>query len=199
MSMEQIHAQVRALTDELGLLKAEIVQVKSVHANLHQQAVEAGAQNNRQFTEQASRIEQVSRKIENIAADAGNLGKSGGTYPKPLIEAKQVEVAKFAGGVNDDRSRFLDWVEKAKDRVGLYDHGLVAAMEKVEGQVLPITAEKSEEMESEKGRTMNSKVFSRCIRQEQPQHWCAGTSRESRWNHGDYCVLSTILEPCRPQ
>ena len=144
--MEQIHAQVRALTDKLGVLKSEIVQVKSVHANLHQQAVEAGAHNNRQFTEQASRIEQVSRKIENIAADAGNLGRGGGAYPKPLIEAKQVEVAKFAGGVNDDRSRFLDWVEKAKDRVGLYDHGLVAAMEKVEGQLLPVTLERSTEL-----------------------------------------------------
>ena len=64
--MEAVNAQVRALTEELGILKSELVQVKSVHANLHQQAVEAGAHNSRMFTEQAGRIEAAAKKIDDI-------------------------------------------------------------------------------------------------------------------------------------
>ena len=132
--MEAMNAQVRALTEELGILKSELVQVKSVHANLHQQAVEAGAHNSRMFAEQAGRLEAATKKIDDISNGAGSIGGGGGFYPKPLIEAKQVEVSKFAGAVNDDRTRFLDWVEKAKDRISLYAHKLVPAMEKIEGQ-----------------------------------------------------------------
>ena len=143
--MEAINAQVRALTEELGILKSELVQVKSVHANLHQQAVEAGAHNSRMFTEQAGRIEAAAKKIDDITSGASSIG-GGGFRPKSLIEAKQVEVSKFAGSVSDDRTKFLDWVEGAKDRIGLYDPKLVPAMEAVEGQPLPITAERSAEL-----------------------------------------------------
>ena len=144
--MGAMNAQVRALSEELGVLKSEVVQIKSVHANLHQQAVEAGAHNSRMFSEQAGRLEAATRKIDEIANGVGNMGGGNGFHPKPLIEAKQVEVTTFAGAVNDDRTRFLDWVEKAKDRIGLYDHKLVLAMETVEGQPLPITAERSAEL-----------------------------------------------------
>ena len=144
--VEALNAQVRALTEELGILKTEIVQVKSVHANLHQQAVEAGAHNSRMFTEQAGRIEAAAKKIDDITHGAGSIGGGGGFHPKPLIEAKQVEVSKFAGAVSDDRTKFLDWVEGAKDRIGLYDPKLVPAMEAVEGQPLPISAERSAEL-----------------------------------------------------
>ena len=96
--MEAINAQVRALTEELGILKSELVQVKSVHANLHQQAVEAGAHNSRMFTEQAGRIEAAAKKIDDITSGASSIG-GGGFRPKSLIEAKQVEVSKFAGSV----------------------------------------------------------------------------------------------------
>ena len=47
--MEQ---QVRALTDELNALKAEIVNIKAGHAALHQRTVEVGST----MTEQESRI-----------------------------------------------------------------------------------------------------------------------------------------------
>ena len=144
--MEAVTAQVRALTEELGILKAELVQVKSVHANLHQQAVEAGAQNRSMFADQAGRIEAATKRIDEIASGAEEIGGKGAFHPKPLIEAKQVEVTTFAGAVTDDRTKFLDWVEKAKDRIGLYDLNLVTALEAVEGQPLPITAERSAEL-----------------------------------------------------
>ena len=54
--MEALNAQVSAMSDEMVLLRAEIIQVKSAHATLHQAAADAGTHNARQFGEQVDRI-----------------------------------------------------------------------------------------------------------------------------------------------
>ena len=59
MAMEQCMNQVRALTEELNVLKAELIQVKSAHATMHQTSVEAGAQ----AGAQSSRINAIEEKM----------------------------------------------------------------------------------------------------------------------------------------
>ena len=43
MAMERLQQQVTAVTDELNLVRAEIVQLKSAHATMHQSDVETRA------------------------------------------------------------------------------------------------------------------------------------------------------------
>ena len=42
VAMEQLNMQISAITEELTMLKAEIVGIKGNHATLHQQSVDHG-------------------------------------------------------------------------------------------------------------------------------------------------------------
>ena len=129
-------AQVAALTDELQALKSEIIGVKAGHASMHQMMVESGTTNAQQFGAQADRIVALEKRIETTIGKGSIDGK-----PKPLIEAKQIEVSAFAGSMSDDRSKFYLWTEKTRDRIALFDANLLRAMRQVEKLTSPITAE----------------------------------------------------------
>ena len=49
-----------------------------------------------------------------------------------MIKPEQIQVNTFNGGIAEGRSKFLEWVEKVKDRVALWDEELVKTMMKVE-------------------------------------------------------------------
>ena len=70
--MDALRQQVIALTEELTVVKTELVNVKAAHANLHQQSSEANAANAKSFAEQRSRFEALE-----------GSGKSGHDKPKP--------------------------------------------------------------------------------------------------------------------
>ena len=54
--MEAMAAQMRAMADEIAMLKNEIVQVKGSHAALHLDTVQAGDVTSRTPSEHAGRI-----------------------------------------------------------------------------------------------------------------------------------------------
>ena len=74
--MEALNAQVVAVVDELSTLRAEIIQIKSAHAALHQGAVENNAQSAKRYEEQFNRINQLEEKFEDIVAKnpGGSIG-----------------------------------------------------------------------------------------------------------------------------
>ena len=61
--MDALRQQVGALTEELTIVKTELVNVKAAHANLHQQSSEANAANARNFTDQRGRVEALETQI----------------------------------------------------------------------------------------------------------------------------------------
>ena len=86
-------AQVAALTDELQTLKSEIIGVKAGHASLHQMMVESGTTQAQQYGAQADRIVALEKRIETTISKGSIDGIAG--KPKPLIEAKQINVNVF--------------------------------------------------------------------------------------------------------
>ena len=140
--MEAVRAQVTALTDELTALRGEIVQIKSAHAKLHQDSVEANSIHNRSYADQADRIVKMEKHIEDIAKSP-YVGSGSDNKFKSLIEPKQVEVPVCSGALTDDRSKFLSWAERVKDRVMLYEGDMVTAMAAAEKRGEPITADES--------------------------------------------------------
>ena len=145
MAMERLQAQVTAVTDELNLVRAEIVQLKSAHANMHQSDVESRATYNKAFDDAANRMLSVEQQLNIIQRDAGAPGgfvKS----KKPLIEPKNIEVTTFSGSMVDSRAKFLSWGERVKDRTALYDEKLHDALTPAEFADEPITKAKSLEM-----------------------------------------------------
>ena len=54
--METLRAQIAAITDEIQVLKNEVVQTKSAHATLHQSAVERNTDMLRRFTDIGDRL-----------------------------------------------------------------------------------------------------------------------------------------------
>ena len=56
MAMERLQQQVTAVTDELNLVRAEIVQLKSAHATMHQGDVDNRAQYGKAFEDAANRM-----------------------------------------------------------------------------------------------------------------------------------------------
>ena len=98
--MEALNRQITLMTDEMQLLKSELIQIKTAHAGLHQSTVDRAADAAKQF-------EEISQRIEAIAADEGKGGS--GAKPKKLIEAKEIKVATFMGAITDSRSKFLEW------------------------------------------------------------------------------------------
>ena len=89
------------VTDELGTLRAEIIAMKTAHAQLHQQSVDYSTNTAQGFSDAADRVTAIERKIETMARTAGDVKASG---VKPLIEAKQVSVEKFGGSVSRSMS-----------------------------------------------------------------------------------------------
>ena len=57
--MEVVAAQIAAITDEIQVLKNEIVQTKTAHATLHQSAVERNTDMLRRFTEIGDRLSTI--------------------------------------------------------------------------------------------------------------------------------------------
>ena len=130
--MDVLQQQIAAMAEEINLLKSEVVQTKAAHASLHQSAVDRNTDIIRRFGE-------ITDRLHNLSTDAANATEGKGSKKKFLIEPKQVNVAEFAGAVNDSRSKFLQWAEKVKDRAMLFDDALVEAMEKAEASTTPIT------------------------------------------------------------
>ena len=141
--MEAMNQKITAVADELGLMRAELIQIKSAHATMHQAAVDSGANNTRAFTEQAARIEKIEKGFENVARGAAFGGGGDQSKRKDLIEAKQVNVEIFAGAMTDDRAKYLAWAERVKDRVELFDPVIATLMTETERGKVPITAEES--------------------------------------------------------
>ena len=98
--METLQAQIAAITDEISMIKNEVVQTKAAHASLHQSTVDRNTDVIRRFAE-------VGDRLEAITAEVANAGDGKGYRKKSLIEPKQVNVAEFAGAINDSRSKFL--------------------------------------------------------------------------------------------
>ena len=118
--MDVIREQLRSLTDEVGTIRNEIVNMKASHAGLHQSSVEANAAATQTMTEQGARLNGVEGKLVELAKRAEKSG--GWPKAKSLIEAKHVVVDKFAGSLTDGRAKYLEWCEKVKDRCELYNH-----------------------------------------------------------------------------
>ena len=98
--MEAINARIQIVSEELNAVKGEIINLKAMHAGLHQTSVDAGQSTNRSLAEIANRIEGVEGKLPSI---------SGGTMKKvSLIEPKQIVVEEFTGSVSDSRDKFLE-------------------------------------------------------------------------------------------
>ena len=138
--MDALRAQVVALTEELTTVKSELINVKSAHANLHQQSSDANTAAARSFAENRSRVEALETQISSMATGHGGPGK------KPLIKPEQVVVGEFSGAMTDGRSRFLEWCEKIQDRVELYEEGLAKAMAEAEKKDSEISSEESTQM-----------------------------------------------------
>ena len=132
--MDALRAQVTVLTDELNMLKQELVNTKAAHAALHQQSTEG-------FVEQRTRLETMETKMSTMPTTKG-----GHDSQKPLIEPKQVVVSEFAGSMSDGRARFLEWCEKVHDRVALFEDNLVQAMTEAEKYDTEINAEQTTKM-----------------------------------------------------
>ena len=64
--MEQITMQINAITEELGMLKQEIVGVKSSHASLHQQSVDHSVLTAGRSNEAMQKIQMIEEKMANI-------------------------------------------------------------------------------------------------------------------------------------
>ena len=131
--MEQLQAQIVAVTDELNTLRAEIIGVKTAHASLHQDAVTHNAAHLQSLSKIQQQMDDISQKTQGAPT----------SDKKPLIEPKSVEVKVFAGSMADDRAKFLSWTDKLRDRVALFDPSLVKAMALAAKGVEPITAEMS--------------------------------------------------------
>ena len=99
--------------------------LKQSHAGLHQSAVDANGAANRTISELAGKVEKLEMKVPEIPGAMS-------TKKLSLIEPKQVAVEEFSGGVSDARNKFIEWSERVRDRVKLYDPMLADAMKAVE-------------------------------------------------------------------
>ena len=112
-----MQSQVQAVTEELGALKAEIVNLKASHAGLHQSSVDSNAQTNRVIGDLAG-------KLDAIQAKAAEIPNMAAGKKVTLMEPKQVTVEEFSGGIADSRNKFHEWAERVHDKVMLYDAAL---------------------------------------------------------------------------
>ena len=63
--METLRAQIAAITDEIQVLKNEVVQTKSAHATLHQSAVDRNTDMLQRFNAIGDRINAVAAGVRN--------------------------------------------------------------------------------------------------------------------------------------
>ena len=82
--MDALRQQVAAMIEEINLLKSEVVQTKTAHANLHQTSVDRNADTLRRFNE-------ITDRLHNLSTDAANTTDGKGFRKKSLIEPKQEE------------------------------------------------------------------------------------------------------------
>ena len=90
--MEQMMTQVAAITEELTMLKGELVTIKSAHANMHQASVEQNQTAAARYTEQIQRIGNIEEKFGTLADQVKSGVGSEGKGRRSLIEPKQVNV-----------------------------------------------------------------------------------------------------------
>ena len=177
--MDALRNQVVTLTEEVTTLKAELVNVKAAHANLHQQSSEANSATARTFAEQRSRVE---------ALEAHGAGKGD---KKPLMKPEQVAVSEFQGSMTDSRTKFLEWSEKVKDRVELFEDTLVLAMAEAEKRDGEVTAEASAELGVSPFASRQLHGFLKDKPQGRQQQLYGATMGVWDWNHGAGFVCSS--------
>ena len=147
--MEAMNQQVRVVSEELAAVKQEIINLKAMHAGLYQSGVESNQGTTRSIAEIAARIEELEGKSPTTAGD----------NRKPLIEPKQISVDVFSGGPSENRSKFMEWAEKSKDRIMLYDPDLVEIMGQTERSTKVIDHEASVRMGVSKQANKESIYF----------------------------------------
>ena len=111
----EVQRQLQVLADELNMVKNELVGIKSDHSALHTVTVETDRTMRNKFEQMENMVKE---------AQAGIGGAGFGSSVKPLIEPKNVVVPEFAGAITDGRGKYLEWAERARDRVSLYNHNL---------------------------------------------------------------------------
>ena len=89
-------------------LKAEIVQMKGSHANLHQSTVEANQANARSFADARIKVENLENKIEAVRVETVDISTGDHRGKKPLIKPENVVVPEFLGSMTDGRAKFLE-------------------------------------------------------------------------------------------
>ena len=136
---------IQMLSEELNILKAEVMQSKANHASLHQTTVDANAGTTRSFMEVEAQINTLKKKVSDIDDRTYNTTSTGGYQKKPLVEPKQVVVPDFHGSMTDGRAKFLEWEELVKDRICLHDKAMHDALAKAEMKEGPIDEKMSEE------------------------------------------------------
>ena len=67
--MDALRQQISVISDEMNQLKAEIIQVKSSHATLHQSSVDSNGQSARSFADVKSRFASLEMKIDAIQTE----------------------------------------------------------------------------------------------------------------------------------
>ena len=144
--MDVLQQQVAAVIEEVGTFRAEIIQMKTAHASLHQSSVERDTQMIQRMTETTDRLGNVEKRLNDTLGGLASGSAPLTGKPKDLIEAKQVEVACFAGSVVDSRVKFMAWAEKMSDRIMLFNPKLVDAMNKVSQAEDPVSPERSAEL-----------------------------------------------------
>ena len=133
--VEVLKRQIDAITDELNTVRGELITIKQAHASLHQETADARGT----VTNQADRLEKVEQQLRSMGDEVRS--PTPASTKKSLIEAKQVDVAQFSGTLTDDRSKFLAWTERVKDRANLYNENMEEAMNKVAHRLEPVTKE----------------------------------------------------------
>ena len=68
--MERLAEQLRALTEEMGAMRGEMVNMKASHASLHQASVEANAGSTTALTDHGIRLGAMEGKVAELAKRA---------------------------------------------------------------------------------------------------------------------------------
>ena len=85
-----------------------------------------------------------------------------------------MNVAEFTGSMTDGRSKFLQWTEKMRDRVLLYDANLADVMKSVENRTEAISKDDSENLGVAAKASAELQGFSK---DRYPRHRCQSHSK----------------------
>ena len=86
--MENMMAQINAVTQELEVVKNELIAMKGAHATLHQSTVESSAQVATKYSEYATRLVSLESKLDGLDQEAGAFAGKG--FPSPSCCQVQV-------------------------------------------------------------------------------------------------------------